>query len=69
MPQSETMLGRLINAIFGAEEGAARRQRIDGTKLPDYDAVRRYLGPAGMVVSSGPDGWFFKGFTLNKKAE
>jgi hypothetical protein len=67
MPQSETMLARVLNAIFATgKKGEFRRQKIDGTQMPDYDVVRRYLGPAGLVVSSEPDGWFFKGFTLKK---
>lgn len=69
MPLSETMLGRLLNAVLASgKKGEVRDQRIDGTKLPDYDVVRRYLGPAGLVASSEADGWFLKGFTLNKES-
>jgi hypothetical protein len=46
-----------------------RRQKIDGSQLPEYEVVRRYLGPAGFQATSEPDGWFFKGFTLNKEAK
>jgi hypothetical protein len=67
MPESETMLARLLNAMLGeGKKGAVRRQRIDGRQLPDYDVVRRYLGPAGLQVTSEPAGWFLKGFTLAK---
>jgi hypothetical protein len=67
MPQSETMLARVLNAMFSTgKKGEFRHQKIDGTQMPDYDVVRRYLGAAGMVVSSEPDGWFFKGFALKK---
>ncbi len=67
MPESETMLARLLNAMLGeGKKGAVRRQRIDGRQLPDYDVVRRYLGPAGLQVTSEPTGWFLKGFTLAK---
>jgi hypothetical protein len=67
MPQSETMLARVLNAIFSTgKKGEFRAQKIDGSQMPDYDVVRRYLGAAGMVVSSEPDGWFFKGFALKK---
>ena len=44
----------------------SERRRIDGRQLPDYEVVRRYLGPAGLQVTSEPVGWFFKGFTLAK---
>lgn len=74
MPQSETLLGRLLNTIFTTgKQGEFRLQKIDGSKMPEYDVVRRYLGPAGLVVTSErdpatnqPTGWFFKGFTLKK---
>ena len=70
MPQSETMLARLLNGLFGkGKKGATRAQKIDGSQLPEYQIVRRYLGPAGMQVSSEPDGWFLKGFTLSKETE
>ena len=68
MPEAESMAGKLFNAILGeGKEGVLRTQRIDGSKLPDYDMVRRYLGPAGMTITSESDGWFLTGFTLNKE--
>lgn len=68
MPESETMLGRLLNAILAPpEKGVTRKQRIDGSKLPDYEIVRRHLGPAGFFAVSEDQGWFLKGFTLPKK--
>ena len=67
MPESETILARLLNAMLGeGKKGAVRAQRIDGRQLPDYDVVRRYLGPAGLQITSEPAGWFLKGFTLAK---
>jgi len=67
MPQSETLLGRVLNSLFGAgKKGVVRAQKIDGAKLPDYGVVRRSLGPAGMTVTSEDEGWFFKGFLLTK---
>jgi hypothetical protein len=68
MPESETMLARLLNAFMGSgKKGAHRKQRLDGSKLPDYEVVRRYLGSAGLLLTSEPDGWFAKGFTLTKE--
>lgn len=67
MPESETMLGRLLNTLFGAgRKGVIRKQEIDGKAMPDYEFVRRFLGPAGMHAISEPDGWFLKGFLLPK---
>lgn len=70
MPESETMLARMLNVLFGeGKKGTTRAQKIDGSKLPEYQVVRRYLGPAGMQVTSEKDGWFLKGFTLSKEVE
>ncbi len=70
MPQGETMLARMLNVLFGeGKKGAPRAQKIDGSQLPEYQVVRRYLGPAGMQITSEKDGWFLKGFTLSKEAE
>jgi hypothetical protein len=70
MPESRTMLGRVMNTLFQADQkGTFREQKIDGSKLPEFDYVRRHLGPAGFFGTSEEDGWFFKGFTLGKEAE
>jgi hypothetical protein len=70
MPESESMFGKLLNAMLGeGKEGVLRTQRIDGSKLPEYDMVRRYLGPAGMTMTTEADGWFLTGFLLPKDAE
>jgi hypothetical protein len=68
MPESESMFGRLLNSMLGeGKEGVLRTQRIDGSKLPEFDVVRRYLGPAGMTFTTEAEGWFLTGFTLNKE--
>ncbi len=70
MPESESLVGKLLNSLLGeGEEGVLRAQRIDGSKLPDYDMVRRYLGPAGMTMTSEATGWLLTGFTLTKEVE
>ncbi len=70
MPESETMLGRVLNTLFSvSRKGTIREQKIDGSKLPEFEYVRRHLGPAGMFGTSEDDGWFFTGFTLRKEAE
>ncbi len=70
MPESESIMGKMLNSLLGeGKEGVLRTQRIDGSKLPDYDMVRRYLGPAGMTMTTEPTGWLLTGFTLNKEVE
>lgn len=68
MPESESMIGKLLNFMLGeGKEGVVRQQRIDGSKLPDFEAVRRYFGPAGMTITQEEDGWFATGFMLSKE--
>lgn len=70
MPESETLLGRLLNRLLSPadDEGEEilREQKIDGRKLPEFEMVRRYFGPAGTIVRSEEDGWFVTGATLTK---
>jgi hypothetical protein len=68
MPESKTLLGKLLNRFLGPEEeGILREQQIDGSKMPEFDAVRRYLGPAGLFVHSEEEGWFIAGSLLSKE--
>jgi hypothetical protein len=68
MPQSETLLGKFLNAVMGeGKDGVPRKQKIDGHALPAFDVVRHYFGPAGTVVTSLDDGWICTGFTLSNQ--
>jgi hypothetical protein len=71
MPESQTLLGRLLNRLLTPpeieDEGILREQKIDGRQLPDFEMVRRYFGPSGTVVRSDADGWFVTGATLSKQ--
>jgi hypothetical protein len=70
MPEAETVMGKVLNKLLGPEEeGVLRKQEIRGEKMPDFQAVRRYLGPAGLYVRSEPDGWSIIGCLLTKEAE
>ncbi len=60
------MLGRLLNQTMVPKEGEARKQQVPSKNMPQYDIVRRALGPAGAVMTSEPTGWFLKGFDLKK---
>jgi hypothetical protein len=72
MPESKTILAKILNKILTTEqersEGVVRKQRIDGSSLPSFEAVRRYFGPHGGVLHSEEDGWFLTGTVLNKEA-
>lgn len=68
MPTSETVFGKMLNSMFGDKKPGAgpREQKIDASKLPEFDVVRRYLGPAGAFMTVEQDGWLLTGFTLRK---
>jgi hypothetical protein len=69
MPESESLLGRALNALFGeGDEESLREQKIDGSNLPDFDTVRRYFGPAGLTVHTEDNGWYIVGFSLDKQS-
>ena len=69
MPESDTLFGKMLNQMLGDDEDdeTLREQQIDGTKLPEFQIVRRYLGPAGIFVVSEDEGWFATGIFLSKE--
>lgn len=65
MPKAETILGRSLNQAFApAKKGELRKQEVDGKKLPDWEKVAGYFGPAGTYVQSEDEGWLIKGCLL-----
>jgi len=67
MPQSESLLGRTLNSLAAPNKnGTLRKQRIDGSKLPDFGVVSKALGPSTAAMTSEPNGWFIKGVLLTK---
>lgn len=70
MPEAETMLAKLLNKMLGPdEEGVKREQVVDGSELPDFQTVRRYLGPAGAYIENRQNGWIMIGCVLNSELE
>jgi hypothetical protein len=70
MPQAETMLARILNRLAAEDEDdtTVREQQIDGSKMPEYSLVRKYLGPAGFIVRTEEQGWLVSGCLLKKEA-
>jgi hypothetical protein len=72
MPESETLLGRVLNRVLTTpedeDEGVLRKQQIDGRQLPSFEMVRRYFSPLGTAVRSTDTGWFLAGATLSKSS-
>ena len=70
MPESKTMLGVALNRILGPEErGVMRDQRIPGQRLPEFDKIRHYFGPAGIYMLSEDQGWYICGCILPPQAD
>lgn len=68
LPEADTFFAKFLNMLLGEEkEGVTRKPRLDGSKLPPYEAIRHFLGPAGSFVTSEPNGWYIIGFTLGKQ--
>lgn len=69
LAEAETPVGRLIGLLKSVAGGGAGEEetKIDGSKLPEFEAIRRFLGPAGAVITDVEQGWFMVGFTLNKE--
>ena len=65
MPKSKSLMGQLLNVFLGdGKEGSVREQRIDGSTLPEFDVVQRYLGAAGVGMETVPEGWYIAGVAL-----
>jgi hypothetical protein len=68
LPEAETMFAHILNALMvPGEEGGVRKQAIDASKLPDFDQVKKYLGPGGVYAQSEEDGWLVVGCLLKKQ--
>jgi hypothetical protein len=70
MPKSKSVLGQLLNGILNdGKEGSVRAQKIDGSLLPDFAVIQRYLGTAGLGMESLPDGWYIAGLSLPRNGQ
>lgn len=61
LDQSSSIVGRGLQMLLGD-----RLHKIDTAKLVDFDHVRQYLGPTGLLATHQSDGWFFTGILLKK---
>ena len=68
MAQSKALFAKLLNEILSPEaESGIRRQIIDGSTLPEFDKVERYFGTVGIYGATEDNGYFIKGFTLERE--
>ncbi|WP_425618922.1 hypothetical protein NA78x_002642 [Anatilimnocola sp. NA78] len=69
LPQTESMFARLLNAMLDNNPDDGKRENeIDGSKLPDYAKITKYLGPTGLYVQSEEQGWWIVGSLLSREA-
>ncbi len=69
MPESKGLIGQVLNRLLSPQEkGVVREQRIDGEKMPEYQVVRRYLGPVGAFIVTEEEGWYAAAVGLTKQA-
>lgn len=65
MPKSKSMIGQAINMILDdGDDQTVREQKIDGSSLPDFEEIRKYLGTVGSGMRAVEDGWYITGFSL-----
>jgi hypothetical protein len=69
MAQSQALLGKLLNAILTPqdEEPGMRPQVLDGSSLPEFDKVQHYFGKVGIFGMSEENGYYIKGFALERE--
>ena len=70
MPKSKSVFGQLLNGMLGdGKPGSVREQKIDGSQLPEFDAVRRYFGTTCLGMESTTEGWYLVGATLPRAGQ
>ena len=66
LEHSQTMMGKILSRLMGSGEGDKTVEKIDVSKMPEFAAVAKYLGPSGTFVRTDDGGWFASGVVLRK---
>lgn len=64
--ESGALLGRLVSQAI--EPSDLETPRIDGSKLPPFEKIRPFLGPAGLSMETVDNGWLIRGCLLRKNS-
>jgi hypothetical protein len=68
MPQSQAVFGKALNMVLSPdEEAGSRKQTLNGRSLPEFDKVQHYFGTVGIYGVSEDNGYFIKGFSLERQ--
>ena len=68
LEHSQTMMGKILSRLMGSSDGDKNVEKIDVSKMPEFAAVAKYLGPSGTFVRTDDGGWFASGVVLRKAA-
>ena len=63
LSESKSVYALLLAQMIGTGDAIV----TDLRKLPEFEKLAPYLGPAGMYLVSGKDGWVLNGFSLRPK--
>ena len=67
MAQSQAIAGKILNAVLSSEnESGVRRQVLDGSTMPEFDKIEHYFGKIGIYGITEENGYFIKGFTVER---
>ena len=66
LEHSQTMMGKILSRLMGSSDGDKNVEKIDVSKMPEFAAVAKYLGPSGTFVRTDDGGWFASGVVLRK---
>jgi hypothetical protein len=63
----QTGIGRILSLSLSEEDKAKlREKKIDGSKLPAFEQIKKYLAPVGLTVRTTANGWSIMGLTYEK---
>ena len=64
LTHSQSLLGRLLHEVLLPD--AERGQRFDSVMMPEFEKVQHYFGRVGIYGTSEENGFFIKGFTIER---
>src|SRR5207253_10368129 len=62
LDKTSSIYAQLLINFFGDKV-----KQVDGSKFPDFDNFRPYLGATGLYCVQEEEGWFMVGCSLHKK--
>lgn len=60
------MFSSIAEHLLQSKSEIAQKKPVDGSKLPPFDEVRKYLQPSGMMIQTTKNGWSFGSLLLSK---